>query len=632
MPAPDLDFVAIGRSCVDLYSEQTGCGLENVRSFAKYVGGCPANICVGAARLGLKPALLSRVGDEQFGRFVRGTLAREGVDVSGVAVDPKRLTALAILAIEDEDRFPLLFVRADCADAALTEDDVDPGLIRRARAVVLTGTHLSTPALAAASLKAARVAREAGRRVVLDIDYRPVLWGLAGLGEGDNRFVADAAVTERLHAALAVADLVVGTEEEMRIAGGAEDPVAALRAVRAVTGATLVLKTGPKGCRIFEGAIPDAVEEGLGAPAPAVEVFNVLGAGDGFMAGFLSGWLRDLPLADCARRANACGALAVSRHGCAPSYPSAAELDAFLARPPKTRRLREDRALERMHRATTARAKEAEVLAFAIDHRDQFEAMAREAGAPPERIAAFKRLAVEAAGSVDAPEGARIGMLLDDRHGRGAIAEARRRGFWLARPAERPGSRPLEFEIGDSLGVTLRAWPPGDVVKCLCRYGAEDADDLRAAQAASLRRLQAAAEGSGLDLLIEVIGPGPNPEQGLAAALRDLYDRGLTPDWWKLPAMPAAEWAAVSDVVAEADPFCRGVLVLGLDAPAPQLREAVALAAAQPLCRGFAIGRTLFGATARAWFAGTVADGDARETMAGNFAEFVTLWREARAG
>src|SRR4051812_30115619 len=152
--APELDVVTIGRASVDLYGQQIGAGLEDVASFAKSVGGCPANIAIGAARLGLKSALVTRVGGEQFGRFIREQLAREGVALNGVKVDPERLTALAILAVEDDRTFPLLFYRENCADMALSEDDIDEGFVASAAAVLVTGTHFARPGTEAAQRKA----------------------------------------------------------------------------------------------------------------------------------------------------------------------------------------------------------------------------------------------------------------------------------------------------------------------------------------------------------------------------------------------------------------------------------------------------------------------------------------------
>ncbi len=125
-----LDVISIGRSSVDLYGEQAGGRLEDVQSFAKYVGGCPTNIAVGTARLGLRSALLTRVGDEHMGRFIREQLIREGVETSHVVTDPERLTALVILGIRDRETFPLIFYRENCADMAICEDDVDEFLHR----------------------------------------------------------------------------------------------------------------------------------------------------------------------------------------------------------------------------------------------------------------------------------------------------------------------------------------------------------------------------------------------------------------------------------------------------------------------------------------------------------------------
>ena len=140
-----LDLITVGRSSVDLYGEQVGGRLEDMGSFAKYVGGSPTNTAIGAARLGLHAGLLTRVGNDHFGRFIREELVRCGVEVRGVVTDPRRLTALAVLGIRDERRFPLLFYRENCADMGLCEADVDPSLIASAAAVLINGTHLSQP-------------------------------------------------------------------------------------------------------------------------------------------------------------------------------------------------------------------------------------------------------------------------------------------------------------------------------------------------------------------------------------------------------------------------------------------------------------------------------------------------------
>ena len=258
-----LDVICMGRSSVDLYGEQVGGRLEDMTSFAKYVGGCPTNVSVGTARLGLKSALITRVGDEHMGRFIREYLEHQGVDVGHVKTDPERLTALVILGIRDRDTFPLIFFRSDCADMAIAAEDFDAGFIGSAKALMVTGTHLSAPQVEQASRTAVAQAKAAGTQVVLDIDYRPVLWGLTGVGEGEERFVANAEVTEHLRTLLPDCDLIVGTEEEFHIAGGNEDTMAALRRVRESTAAVLALKRGPLGCSVFPDAIPRTIDDGI---------------------------------------------------------------------------------------------------------------------------------------------------------------------------------------------------------------------------------------------------------------------------------------------------------------------------------------------------------------------------------
>jgi 5-dehydro-2-deoxygluconokinase len=590
-----LDLICMGRAAVDLYGEQIGARLEDQTSFAKYLGGCPANIAVGSSRLGLKVAMLTRVGDEHNGRFVRETLAAEGVDVSHVATDPKRLTALVFLSIKDRDSFPLIFYRNDCADMAVSAEDFDAGFIGAAKALLVSGTHFSDPKTAQACFQAVRQAK----RFAFDIDYRPVLWGLTSPGMGEQRFVASKQVTEKMQEVIALADLVIGTEEEFHIAAGCEDTGEALKKVASLTEAVLVVKRGPLGCTVHS---PEKTFEGKGFP---VEVFNILGAGDGFAAGFLSGWLRSLPLEECARRANACGALVVSRHGCAPAMPSRAELELFLSRSDWPFRLRESAQLEHVHRKTTGRKPWPEVLALAFDHRKQLE----ELGAP-ERIVSFKKLIAKA---LQRFPGA--GAIIDERYGEEALLALTGSGLWLARPVEVPGSRPLEFEAGPSIAAQLRAWPAEHVVKCLSLSPASDLP--------SLKTLHDACVATGRELLIELVTQSP--------PLEEIYAAGIKPDWWKLlPPENDAAWAMVEKSIQKNDPYCRGVLLLGMEASEDELERAFAAAARHPVCKGFAVGRSIFMEAARQWFSGRCSDDSVISEVAKNYSSLVATWRKAR--
>jgi 5-dehydro-2-deoxygluconokinase len=630
-----LDVICIGRSSVDLYGEQVGGRLEEMASFAKYVGGCPTNIAIGTARLGLKPGLITAVGDEHMGRFIKEQAAAEGVDIRGVKTDAARLTALVILGIRDRHTFPLIFVRENCADAALTEADVAEDYIASARAVVVSGTHFSKPNLDAMSKRAMRLASRHGGRVIFDIDYRPVLWGLTGHGLGEERFVASASISAHLQTILPGCDVIVGTEEEIHIAGGTTDTLAACRRIRELAPAALiVVKRGPMGCVVFDRAIPADIEDGIKGPGFPIEVFNVLGAGDAFMSGFLRGYLRDEPIATACKYANACGAFAVSRHGCAPAVPSFEELEYFFAHGSRERALRKDAKLEQVHWATTRTRAWPQLLAMAFDHRAQLEQMADDAGVSHEHIPYFKRLCLAAARRV-AERRADCGILLDERFGRDALDEASGEALWIGRPIEQPGAVPLRFEGGPDVGCTLREWPTRHCVKCLIHYHPDHPEPLRAEQEAQALRLFDACRRTSHELLLEIIpsrSPTPIDETTLARALARFYEVGICPDWWKLPD-PGSEpaWNAIAATIRRHDPHCRGVLLLGLDAAPDVLERSFALAARQPICKGFAIGRTIFGQPARAWMAGEIDDDEAVRRMATTYADLIVAWERARA-
>ncbi len=628
-----LDVITIGRSSVDLYGAQVGGRLEDMSSFRKYIGGSPTNIAAGAARLGLKSAVITRVGDEHMGRFIVEQLMREGVDVRGIKTDPERLTALVLLGIRDDEQFPLIFYRENCADMALCEGDIDPGFIKEAGAVVVTGTHLSHPRTEAAVLKVLRLARDNGARTALDIDYRPNLWGLSGHDDGENRFIASDEVSKRLQATLPLFDLIVGTEEEFYIAGGSTNLVDALRTVRKISAATLICKRGPMGAVAFEGAIPDNPDDGVSGPGFPIEVFNVLGAGDGFMAGLLKGWLTDQPWPVSLKYANACGALAVSRHGCAPAYPSWDELQFFFSRGVVDPALRKDSDLEQVHWATNRRYDWPDLRIFAFDHRSQLEAMAKEAGAPEARIGQLKELCLKAAMRV-ADGQAGYGILCDERLGRSALYHAAGTGLWIGRPVETPGSRPLTLEIASDYGSNLAEWPVDQVVKVLCFYHPDDDEPMKAAQDAVLLRLAEAARANGLELLVELIpsSVGEVTDETTAAIMERLYQQGLRPDWWKLePLATDAAWSAVTAVIDRCDPWCRGILLLGKEASPADLERRFEVAAKHGHVKGFAVGRTIFSGAAKAWLAGKIADEQAVAEMAESYRSLCSIWDRARS-
>ncbi|SFU97497.1 bifunctional 5-dehydro-2-deoxygluconokinase/5-dehydro-2-deoxyphosphogluconate aldolase [Halomonas korlensis] len=629
-----LDLICLGRIAVDLYAEQLGSRLEDVSSFAKYLGGSSGNVAFGTARLGLKTAMLSRVGNEQLGNFVREELQRVGVDTSALQTDPHRHTGMVLLALKDRETFPLLFYRRDCADMAIEADAIDSDFIGTAQALAITGTHLSTDTTRRACRKALDAAAEHGVKRILDIDYRPVLWGLTAPGDGETRYISDDKVTADLRGWLTDFDLIVGTEEEFHIAGGSTDTLTSLRAVREVSEATLVCKLGPLGCVVIEGEIPEHIEDGVLVKGVQVDVLNVLGAGDAFMSGLLRGWLRGETWEISATYANACGALVVSRHGCAPAMPTEEELMDYLDRREAVPRPDKDIRLNHLHRVTTRVQKEwPEVCGLAFDHRRQLTDMALSVGADVSRLPLMKRLLVEAA-----EQGARHAglvapaILVDDVLGLDALNEATGRGWWIGRPVELPSSRPLRFQHGDDLGSSFRHWPAEHIIKCLFFYHPDDPVELRLEQEARVHQLYEAACANELELLLEIIPPSDQTvdDTTLPRSLQRFYELGIRPDWWKLPALSDEGWQAVGQIIDEQDPHCRGVVLLGLDASMDQVKKGFGPAARHAHCKGFTVGRTLFAQPCREWLAGHLQDDALVSQVASNYAELIHEWRSLR--
>jgi len=375
------DVITMGRSSIDLYSNDIGAPFVEITSFAAYVGGCPTNISVGTRRLGLRSALLTALGEDQVGDFILHFLQQEGVDTRFIPRKPGHRSSAVVLGIEPPDRFPLTYYRDNCADIELNVDDVLATPIADSRALLITGTGLSKEPSRSATLFAAEMAHQAGTTVMLDIDFRPDQWH-------DPR-----AFGITLRSALRLVDIVVGTEDEInavmltdpsqvslthsqvsdaRVSG---DINIAIQALLGLGPRVLAQKRGAEGTMVhlvsndigaqfpkaevliraplrfaeavgtgLEGA-PQADKSAVGAinrplqttqttqievPGFPVEVENILGAGDAFASGFLYGFVNGWDWYKTARLGNACGAILVTKHGCANFMPTYDEVMLFI--------------------------------------------------------------------------------------------------------------------------------------------------------------------------------------------------------------------------------------------------------------------------------------------------------------
>jgi 5-dehydro-2-deoxygluconokinase len=292
-----IEAVAMGRVGIDLYPNELETPLSQVRTFTRFVGGFAGNVATGLARLGVRAAIVSRVGAEGHGDYVRAWLAGEGVDVRFLATDPYWQTPPTFCEVWPPDRFPLTFYRKPTApDWQLSPADFDPEEVAAAPLLYATGTGLAQSPSRETTLAAVRAHRGT---TIFDLDWRPTLW--------DDPAEYPALAKE----AVAAADLVVGNEDELEASG--------------VTGVPrLVLKRGERGATVFEDG------EETDVPGFPVDVVNGLGAGDAFAAALGHGLLRELPLAESVRRGTVAGAIVASRLACSEAMPRAEELEAAL--------------------------------------------------------------------------------------------------------------------------------------------------------------------------------------------------------------------------------------------------------------------------------------------------------------
>jgi len=326
------DSLHMGRSSIDLYSNDIGSPFVEIESYAAYVGGSPTNISVGAKRLGLRTALLTAVGADPVGDFILHFLEAEGVETRFIPRKPEHRSSAVVLGIEPPAKFPLVYYRDNCADINLTIDDVLAAPIADCAVFQFAGTNLSQEPSRSATMFAAELARAAGARVVFDIDFRPDQWH-------DIRAFGVVA-----RSALRLVDVVIGTEDEINAAMLSD--AGQMRLTHSQVSDARVAGDSRRAIAVMLGLGPEAVLEKIGAdgarihlktgeviaaPGFPVEVTNILGAGDAFGGGFIYGLVRGWGWYKAARLGNACGAIVVTEHGCANFMPTLAEVEAFVA-------------------------------------------------------------------------------------------------------------------------------------------------------------------------------------------------------------------------------------------------------------------------------------------------------------
>jgi 5-dehydro-2-deoxygluconokinase len=309
-----FDLITMGRVGVDLYPEQTGVPLADVRTFAKSLGGSATNVAVAAARLGARAAVITKVGDDPFGPYVRRALEGFGVDPRWVGTHPTLRTPVVFCEIFPPDDFPLLFYREPTApDMTIDAAELDLDAIRAARVFWTTGTGLSAEPSRTATLTALAARADAPEDAITvhDLDHRPMFWQ----DESEaGRWAREA---------LSHATVAVGNRDEVAVATGTRDPDEAASALLDLGVEVAIVKRGP------EGVLGRTRSETVEVPPVAVDVVNGLGAGDAFGGALVHGLLAGRPLERTLRLANAAGSYVAGRLACADAMPTLPELEAF---------------------------------------------------------------------------------------------------------------------------------------------------------------------------------------------------------------------------------------------------------------------------------------------------------------
>ena len=307
-----MDAIILGRIGYDLYSEEPHVPLPQVRRFSRYLGGSSANMAVGLSRLGARVGMVSSLGDDSLSRFLLDFLQAEKIETSHVQTSPGFLPSLCLTEVSPPDRFPQVFYRRDPVDTMLDATDDDLDYVTSGRMFVTNGTTLCGSPSRESAYRALERAKNAGCRVVLDVDYRSMSW----------RKPEEAGLAVRL--ALPFVDVLIGNQLELRLVAGVDDLEHATAKLQSAGVPMLVSKLGEQGTRVLSGS------DSVYLPPYSVDVCTTIGAGDGFASGFLYGMLRAFPVKECLHYGNAAAAIVVSRLSCSEAMPVLAEVEEMI--------------------------------------------------------------------------------------------------------------------------------------------------------------------------------------------------------------------------------------------------------------------------------------------------------------
>lgn len=625
-----IDLISMGRVAVDLYAEQVGSHLEDVQTFRKYLGGCAGNIAVGTSRLGLKSALLSCVGADAMGKFLLRELKKNQVDVSHVSQTEDHLTSIVTLGIKPPNDFPVIYYRDNCADMQIKPEQCDKKFFAKSKALFVTATGLSEKNIRETTHFAVDLAAETKTAVIFDLDFRPAFWSLAPKGDGHLRFKSSDQVTKIYKEMLPKCTLVLGTPNEICIAGGSKSLPQAVRNIREVSNAIIIMNSLEHGCAIYT----DDLDHPLNVRSFPVRVFNSQGSSSVFISGILAGWLQGENWFDAAQLANACEAIVVTRHGCGPAIPCRAEVEYFIEKFTIDPNGSYDKKLDLIHRRCHS-AEPQNVFILRLDHDYPFEQSCDDVGRERNIISAFKNQIYQGFLKVkrNNPE-FDMGIGIDERYGRDIIVDANNKNIPIALPIDAGGSFPVQWYDDRPLYEQILLRPANFFVQIRWQYHPDFDTSIKLRQLSQLRLLSKVCHSLNRKLLVELAIPANCNRDGkyVAKAMEQVYEHEIYPHCWKLlPMFSVSEWQLVNEVCENYDPTVNIILLGGNYIQFEDWATHFSLFKKSPFAQGFTIGRSTFWEPWQQLINGDITLDDVPDLVADNFLTFIDYWNQSEA-
>lgn len=611
------DIAILGQPFVDLYGEQIGSSLEEMLSFKKMIGGSAASIAIGCARLGLRISLISQVGDDEMGQFIIDTLQQENIDIKQVKKLPSLQTPLILRGTQNQKAFPAISYPTS-PFAILRKENSDSDHISKTNTLLVTAMNFLNEQTKHASRKAMIGAKENQIKIILSLDIFPLK---ANTSE----------VFTALETILPLCDLIVGHEEDFQMAAGILNTYSALKHLRTLTSAILVINTEHGGF-VINDQIPAPWYNTTSHPGFKIDNHYNFAAKNAFISGFLYGWLEKNALEKCCEFAMASKAIVQSRYDRTADLPSHDELTAYLSDHNNiVAKTLEAPHFSHIHYASTHVTRQQHHLAFTFGYHQQWQKMAQHFNADEATIHQAKNLIAHALKDIAASTP--FSSIICDSDVQPHILELFPQEHTIMHALESPGEIPLRFKNDPDLSQLMLQWPKNHGAKISLIYHPDDRYVLRGQQETTVSLLHRACRTTQHELFIELIPPAASltTASTISHIMQRFYEIGIYPDWWQImPPRDQRSWDSIARIISENDRYCRGVMVLGHLATLEQLPLMFDFACKQPFCKGFIISRSIFQQSLEQWFARRIDDQSLIEAVATSYQKAIDLWNEAR--